>query len=56
MNETTAPQFRITPVVECPSCGAWTELAADARVLRCEACGSNAPIADAEPLAMAIAA
>ncbi|HET7027056.1 MAG TPA: hypothetical protein VFI28_05155 [Candidatus Limnocylindrales bacterium] len=56
MNETSAPQFRITPVVECPWCGAWTELADDAHVVHCDGCGSNATIADPEPHITAIAA
>jgi len=56
MNETTAPQFRITPVVECPWCGAWTEVADDAHVVRCEGCGSNAPIVDLEAHVAAVAA
>jgi hypothetical protein len=56
MNETTAPQLIVTPVVECPVCSAWTEMPDDAIAFRCEGCATEAPLADVEPRAHALAA
>jgi hypothetical protein len=56
MNDTTSHQLQIIPVVECPWCDAWTELADGAPALRCDGCGLEAEIALPDHPALAAAA
>jgi hypothetical protein len=56
MNETPIHQLQIIPVVECPWCQGWTEVADDAATIRCDACGIETELAPAERIALTAAA
>lgn len=56
MNDTPTHQLQIIPVVECPWCQGWTEVADEASSIRCETCGIETEIAAVEGAGLAVAA
>jgi hypothetical protein len=56
MNDTPIHQLQIIPVVECPWCQGWTEVADDAATIRCDACGIETELAPGERISLPAAA
>jgi hypothetical protein len=56
MNDSTLHQLQIIPVVECPWCLGWTEVADDTTTIRCDACGIDVELAADERIVLASAA